>query len=48
MASANPAKLLSVDDRYGSLEAGKRADIVELDDNGNIKFVMIGGETVTR
>lgn len=48
MASANPAKLLGVDDRYGSLEAGKRADIVELDDNGNIKSVMIGGETVTR
>ena len=43
MASTNPAKLLGLDDR-GTLEVGKRADLVAVDANGNIAFTMIGGE----
>lgn len=46
MASANPARILGVDKSQGSLEAGKRADLVALDDEGNMKFVMIGGRIV--
>jgi N-acetylglucosamine-6-phosphate deacetylase len=46
MASANPAKLLGVDREYGSIEIGKRADLVALDAVGNIQFTMIGGELV--
>jgi N-acetylglucosamine-6-phosphate deacetylase len=43
MASTNPATLLGVGGEIGSIEAGKRADLVGLDDEGNIKFVMVGG-----
>ena len=46
MASSNPAKLLRVDDERGSIEPGKRADLVSLDEKGNIEFTMIGGEKV--
>ena len=44
MASRNPAKLLGIDKNYGSIEVGKRADLVALDDDGSVKFVMIGGK----
>ncbi len=44
MASLNPAKLLGIDKNYGSIEVGKRADLVALDEDGNVKFVMIGGK----
>ena len=47
MASLNPAKLLGIDKDYGSIEVGKRADIVGIDKDGNVKFVMIGGEVVS-
>lgn len=43
MASLNPAKLLGLENLYGSIEVGKRADIVGLDENGNVELVMIGG-----
>lgn len=46
MASANPARLLGVEETCGSLEVGKRADLLALDNDGNVKFVMIGGRTV--
>ena len=42
MASTNPARLLRLDDR-GSIDVGKRADVVALDADGATKFVMIGG-----
>lgn len=45
MASANPARLLGVADARGSIEIGKRADLVALDDAGKVRFVMIGGKT---
>ena len=44
MASANPAKLLGIDQDYGTIEIGKRADLVALDGNGNVKMVLIGGK----
>lgn len=47
MASTNPAKVLGLDDR-GSIEIGKRADLVGIDSDGNIAFTMIGGETVPK
>lgn len=46
MASLNPVKLLGLDGLHGSIEVGKRADIVALDDKGNVKLTMIGGEIV--
>ena len=48
MASANPAKLLGLDNERGSIEVGKRADLVGLDEDGNVAFTMIGGEMVSR
>lgn len=46
MSSLNPAKLLGIQETQGSIEAGKRADLVALDGDGNIKLVMIGGRIV--
>ena len=44
MASFNPARLLGIDDVYGSIEAGKRADLVALDADANVAWVMVGGK----
>ncbi len=44
MASANQAKLLGINDFRGSIEVGKRADLVVLDDKGNVKLTLIGGK----
>ena len=46
MASANPARLLGIETTYGTLEVGKRADLVALDENGNVKLTIIGGKIV--
>jgi len=46
MASSNPAKLLGVDNDCGSIEAGKRADLVALDDQDNVRLTLIGGRSV--
>ncbi len=46
MASTNPARLLGVSDLRGSIEPGKRADLVSIADDGSITFVMIGGKIV--
>ncbi|MBR6533271.1 MAG: N-acetylglucosamine-6-phosphate deacetylase [Clostridia bacterium] len=43
-ASLNPAKAIGVDDRKGSLEAGKDADIIITDDDFNIVKTIIGGK----
>ncbi len=44
MASSNPAKLLGLDKTQGSIEVGKRADLVALDEQGNVVFSMVGGK----
>ena len=41
-----PAALIGMDKEIGSIEVGKRADLVVCDDNINIKTVFIGGEAV--
>ncbi len=46
MAAANPARLIGVDADRGSLEAGKRADMVAIAPAGEIAFVMIGGRMI--
>jgi N-acetylglucosamine-6-phosphate deacetylase len=46
MASMNPARLLGIEATCGSIEVGKRADIVALDSNNEVRFVMIGGRMV--
>jgi N-acetylglucosamine-6-phosphate deacetylase len=43
MASLNPARLLGIDDECGSIEAGKRADLVALDEDMNVRLTVIGG-----
>ena len=43
MASTNPARLIGVDQECGSIEKGKRADLVALDDQGNVRLTMVGG-----
>ena len=46
MASANPAKLLGIEQLYGTIEVGKRADLVALDKKGNVKLTLIGGKII--
>lgn len=44
MASANQAKMLGIEEICGSIEIGKRADLVVLDAAGNLKLSLIGGQ----
>ena len=44
MAALNPARLLGIDRDYGSLEEGKRADLVALDDEGRVRLTLVGGQ----
>ena len=46
MASLNPARLMGVDDEVGSLEAGKRAHVLLMDDTAHIHSVYFDGELV--
>lgn len=43
-ATINPAKAIRVDNVTGSLEAGKNADILVVDDAFNVKLVVVRGE----
>jgi len=46
MASTNPARLLGIDVDCGSIEEGKRADLVALSDRGDIQFTVTNGAVV--
>ncbi|MBX3245469.1 MAG: N-acetylglucosamine-6-phosphate deacetylase [Acidobacteria bacterium] len=46
MASVNPARLLSLDVEMGSVEAGKRADLVVFNESNDIERVIVGGKEV--
>ncbi|MBE3092688.1 MAG: N-acetylglucosamine-6-phosphate deacetylase [Chloroflexi bacterium] len=48
MASYNPAKCLGIDDRKGSLEINKDADIVILNKNLENELTMVAGKVVYR
>jgi N-acetylglucosamine-6-phosphate deacetylase len=43
MASLNPARLLGIDDDCGSIEEGKRADLVALDKARNLRLTIVRG-----
>ncbi|HVF30455.1 MAG TPA: N-acetylglucosamine-6-phosphate deacetylase [Pyrinomonadaceae bacterium] len=45
MASRNPARLIGIEADHGSIAIGRRADMAILDDEGNTRLVLIGGET---
>ena len=42
-ATINPAKSLGIDDQYGSIKVGKKADIVLLKDNLDLQAVIKDG-----
>lgn len=44
MASRNPAQSVGLGDELGTIEAGKRADLVFVDDMFNVEKVMLAGE----
>lgn len=46
MMTANPASMMGISDRKGSIEKGKDADIVIFDDNINIKKTIIKGKQI--
>ena len=46
MTSTNPSRLLGVDNECGSIEEGKRADLVAIDEVGNVRLTMVGGQTM--
>lgn len=46
MASLNPARLLGIDNKKGSIEKGKDADFVLFDENYNVKMTIINGRVV--
>jgi len=47
-ASKNPAKAIGEDAEIGSVEVGKRADMIIMDENFNILTTIMNGETVYR
>ncbi len=46
MASHNPAKLLRLDSRKGSIRVGMDADLVVIDENVNVHLTMVAGKVV--
>lgn len=48
IAALNPARLLGLDRECGSIEVGKRADLVALNDAGEVKLTLIGGRVAFR
>jgi len=48
MATVNPAKVIGVEDRKGSIEPGKDADLVILDEKLNICSTIVKGEVLAK
>jgi N-acetylglucosamine-6-phosphate deacetylase len=48
MSATNPARLLGLDQFYGSIEEGKAADLTALDEDGNVRLTLIGGRIAHR
>lgn len=48
MASLNPARLLGIAQDYGTIEEGKRADMVALDEDYNVRLTIIGGRVLDK
>ena len=48
MAATNPARLLGIDETFGSIEVGKRADLVALDGQGAVRLVMVVGQPASQ
>lgn len=46
MAATNPARLLGISRECGSIEEGKRADLVALDKGGQVVLTLVGGQIV--
>jgi N-acetylglucosamine-6-phosphate deacetylase len=46
MASLTPATILGINDRFGSIESGKIADLVLFDDQFAVQCVWVGGRLV--
>lgn len=44
MASINPARLLGIDHEVGSIEAGKKANLILIDDTVNVHSVFLEGD----
>jgi N-acetylglucosamine-6-phosphate deacetylase len=44
MGSANPARFLGMQDRFGTLTAGKKANMVRLDESGRVHTTWIEGQ----
>lgn len=45
MASLNPARMLGIDHEVGSIEVGKKANLILIDDMVNVRRVILQGET---
>ena len=48
LAARNPARMLGLDARFGSLAAGRRADFVVLAEDGSLRQTVLGGELLAR
>ncbi len=46
MATINPARHLGIDDEVGSLEVGKKANLIIINDRIEVKSVFLNGERV--
>lgn len=43
MAATNPARLLNLSDECGSIAEGRRADLTAVDEQGMVRFTLVGG-----
>ena len=48
MATINPARVLGADSEIGSLEVGKKANLIITDDKFNIETVILDGDVAVQ